>query len=295
MKKLEKKQKLKNLLQKKKQKNEIVTKSTIPLENNSIKVLDGRTRVSPSNTAEQELVVDKVVPEEVVENSKIAPKPTLKLSKLQQEHEARLESSKFRWLNETLYTKPSQESFQLFQNNPELYDIYHTGFSNQAGKWPLNPVDLIIKDLSRLKNVIVADMGCGNARLAQELRQFKVHSFDLHAGNEFITACDIANVPLPDQSCDIAVYCLSLMGTNFKQFLMEAFRILKKNGILKIAEVVSRMDANEFISAVQGLGFKLLKKRESSKMFILMDFVKDSNLKSGGPDPKLKPCIYKKR
>ena len=70
------------------------------------------------------------------------------------------------------------------------------------------------------------------------------------------------NVPLKDETCDIAVFCLSLMGTNLAQFLLEANRILKKDsGMLKIAEVRSRFGAKEtvglkrFIRGVQGLGF----------------------------------------
>ena len=40
---------------------------------------------------------------------------------------------------------------------------------------------------------MVADFGCGDAKLAQGVKT-KVHSFDLVALNEHITACDMANV-----------------------------------------------------------------------------------------------------
>ena len=47
---------------------------------------------------------------------------------------------------------------------------------------------------------------------------------------------------------DIGVFCLSLMGTNFPQFLKEANRVLLNGGILFIAEVMSRfIDVNEFV------------------------------------------------
>ncbi len=36
------------------------------------------------------------------------------------------------------------------------------------------------------------------------------------------------NVPLNPQSCDIVVFCLSLMGTNVADFLCEAHRVLKQ-------------------------------------------------------------------
>ena len=55
----------------------------------------------------------------------------------------------------------------------------------------------------------------------------RVHSFDLVAANERITACDIAHVPLGDATLDCAIFCLSLMGTDFVRFLKEAHRTLK--------------------------------------------------------------------
>jgi hypothetical protein len=51
--------------------------------------------------------------------------------------------------------------------------------------------------------------------------------------------CDMANVPLKSKTVDVAVFCLSLMGTNLADFLREAHRALKDVGILKIAEVRS--------------------------------------------------------
>lgn len=36
------------------------------------------------------------------------------------------------------------------------------------------------------------------------------------------------NVPLNPQSCDIVVFCLSLMGTNVADFLCEAHRVLRQ-------------------------------------------------------------------
>lgn len=95
----------------------------------------------------------------------------------------------------------------------------------------MNPVDLFIKDLQKRETKLeIADLGCGEAAIAQSLAtkpEVTVHSFDLVAGNEFITACDIARVPLPSLSIDIAIFCLSLMGTNFVDFVNEANRILK--------------------------------------------------------------------
>ncbi|RYG55970.1 methyltransferase domain-containing protein [archaeon] len=82
-------------------------------------------------------------------------------------------------------------------------------------------------------------MGCGEARLGATVPN-KVHSFDLVAANESVVATDISKVPLTNEAVDIVVFCLSLMGTNFMDFLKEGMRVLRPGGRLLIAEVQSR-------------------------------------------------------
>lgn len=64
----------------------------------------------------------------------------------------------------------------------------------------------------------MADFGCGDAQVAAEAAQ-RVHSFDLVAVAPGVTACNMADVPLPDASVDAAVFCLALMGTDYGAFL----------------------------------------------------------------------------
>eukprot|EP00529_Nitzschia_sp_RCC80_P027873 CAMPEP_0113479712 /NCGR_PEP_ID=MMETSP0014_2-20120614/21473_1 /TAXON_ID=2857 /ORGANISM="Nitzschia sp." /LENGTH=250 /DNA_ID=CAMNT_0000373063 /DNA_START=147 /DNA_END=896 /DNA_ORIENTATION=- /assembly_acc=CAM_ASM_000159 len=124
-----------------------------------------------------------------------------------------------------LYTTTSQESFERFKTNPELFSEYHEGFRSQVASWPLNPVTAIVRSLKKTCSgttkksggVICADFGCGDAQLAKDLlaipkTPFTVHSFDLVAKNKLITACDMANVPLNSKSVDVCVFCLALMG-----------------------------------------------------------------------------------
>ncbi|KAF9093506.1 25S rRNA (adenine645-N1)-methyltransferase [Mortierella sp. AM989] len=249
-----------------------------------------------------------------------------KLTKLQEQMKKTLAGGKFRFLNEQLYTTTGEEAFELFQSKPELFDEYHEGFRSQVEAWPQNPVDIFIAELRKMpKDTVIADLGCGDAQISQELKkQYKnVLSFDLVAKNDHVTACDIAHLPLEDASVDVAIFCLSLMGTDFLKFLKEARRVLKPNGQLKIAEVISRFtDVDAFVSALKSLGFQLKHSDSSNKMFILFDFVKpDPSLanssskknKKGSKKQKveeestleevddldgaslLKPCIYKKR
>lgn len=61
--------------------------------------------------------------------------------------------------------------------------------------WPVNPVDVIIKQLKKLPaGTIVADLGCGDAKIAHTLTKQKVLSFDLVAKNDKVVACDISKV-----------------------------------------------------------------------------------------------------
>jgi len=88
----------------------------------------------------------------------------------------------------------------------------------------------------------------------------------------------MANVHLDSNSLDCAVFCLSLMGTNTPDFIKEAWRCLKPSGTLMIAEVISRMSEKgklkdgPFIEGIERQGFKLIRRRILSKMFIMLDF-----------------------
>ena len=249
-----------------------------------------------------------------------SPKPPM--STLQKSFLERLTSSRFRELNEELYTQSSQRSFQQFTSNPELFEQYHVGFRKQVKEWPVNPIDVIYKKVvngwkkgrrenqvanekevktgdddndvgnmnddnkKQRKQMVVADFGCGDAKLAERLSAlridgtgsittaanqsqttatstsskkkkssanrnfssswcpFKIHSFDLvSGGNPLVTPADMSNVPLENESIDVGVYCLALMGTNVADFVREGWRVLKFGGVLNVAEVRSRLEA----------------------------------------------------
>lgn len=184
-----------------------------------------------------------------------------KLSALQNVMRKKLDGSNFRMLNESMYKTTGASSKQLIQENPELFNIYHAGYSEQVRRWPCNPLDDIIKYLSSQKpSLRVADLGCGEARLAKEAPQKNINSFDLAAANSSVTVCDIANLPLGESSVDVAVFCLSLMGTNYGDFLKEARRVLLPHGYVLIVEVASRFtnhDPRDFVTGVEALGFKM--------------------------------------
>merc|ERR1711982_63422 len=64
---------------------------------------------------------------------------------------------------------------------------------------------------------------------------------------------------------DVAVYSLSLMGTNVADFVREAWRVLKFNGMLRVAEVRSRFETAS-ISSGDEKRAKLKKRIKHSKI-----------------------------
>ena len=72
--------------------------------------------------------------------------------------ESKLKGSKFRWINEQLYTQSGNASLEMIQKDSSLFDIYHQGFREQVTLWPLVPVDVFIKMLKYVLLMISVNM-----------------------------------------------------------------------------------------------------------------------------------------
>lgn len=289
-------------------------KKNVPVENPKPKTTHNQQAGSPGETS--------------VKQTAVAQQPAKKLTPLQQKMQQKLHGARFRWINEQLYTTQSPQALELFKKQPEVFAEYHQGFRHQVEIWPENPIDTMVTEFKQrlLKplnvpgglpaeksgEIVVADMGCGEAELALQLSRvkgsskskkakFTTHSFDLAKGNDRITVADIANVPLPPMSCHLVVYCLALMGTNTIDFLKEGLRILKPRGEMWIAEIKSRFDDEDysnFIAVLQSLGLKHKSTDDSNKMFVRFEFTNMGKPKTQSELPEkplLKPCLYKRR
>lgn len=150
-----------------------------------------------------------------------------------------------------------------------------------------------------------------------------MHSFDLVATAPGVVACNMLALPLGAASVDAAVFCLSLMGTDYGSFLEEAARVLRPDGWLWIAEVQSRFVTGggeggsggqrsvlpAFLAALGVLGFVERRKDTSNTHFLVLELQRQCGGKGGGggtsggkggggrrPDwPPLRACQYKKR
>ncbi|XP_012216101.2 ribosomal RNA-processing protein 8 isoform X1 [Linepithema humile] len=229
-------------------------------------------------------------------------KQPAKILSLREVMMSELRASRFRFMNEFLYKNESTKSRLHFYNEPDDFIAYHEGYKQQLKRWPVDPLDSIISSIKKMPtHIVVADFGCGEARLASSVPH-KVHSFDFIALNKNVQACDIADyIPLSENSVDVVVFCLSLMGTNLDKYIIQANRVLKMNGILKIAEVGSRFEkVIDFFKSMSKFGFKITWADEyGTALFYYMDFKKVADIcmerREGFPPITLKPCLYKKR
>lgn len=209
-----------------------------------------------------------------------------KLTPLQAQMLSKLSGSRFRTINEKLYTTHSREAMQMIDESPSTFDEYHQGFREQVRSWPKNPLDRIVEmlDLTSVSSAkpgknktnpsstsnstvskftgkprarwssspLVVDFGAGEGGLAKKLvpKGLKVLSFDLLSTPDgWVKRQDSAAIgclPLPGYMdvddplslqrheaqnapgiVDVAVFCLSLMGTNWVHMILEAKRVLR--------------------------------------------------------------------
>ncbi|MCJ1411128.1 25S rRNA (adenine645-N1)-methyltransferase [Ptychographa xylographoides] len=283
-------------------------------------------KVSDHSRSKTQLVTEHGLLQRLTPDVTYSPNETLStLTPLQRAMREKLVSSRFRYLNQTLYTTPSTSSFDLFRQNPTFFTEYHEGFRRQVSVWPENPVDGFVRWIKKratsgvreaslgsqksqfkkktkgkqgkkeppkseiiesaaaagieplprnLKTGLctIADLGCGEGQLAKTLLSstnqmaagpvlikslnLRIHSFDLAAPSPHITVADIRSLPLPDASVDVSIFCLALMGTNWIEFVEEAWRVLRWKGECWIGEVGSRFATPKAIRVSHSVGNK---------------------------------------
>ena len=163
----------------------------------------------------------------------------------------------FSRMNSRWNQSSSGTTHQRLKENPEEWEQYHTLYRQARESWPVVPYEELIDWCRKRPHFVIGDFGCGEAKIAEALgEQQTVYSFDHVAINEAVTACDMAKVPLEDETLDVAIFSLSLMGENFTDYLREAHRTLRLDGQLHIVEAASRFrDVEAFVEGLKKSGF----------------------------------------
>jgi superfamily II DNA or RNA helicase len=151
-------------------------------------------------------------------------------------------------LHQRYKTLTSQHLREEFTANPELWHKYHEIAEANEQSFPADeiPRNRIIQELNKIetnRTKRVVDMGCGKADIAKYFAsdpRFQFTNYDHISSNDTVESCDIANIPLKDNSVEICILSLAMWGSNCKEYIREAYRILERNGELYIIEPTKR-------------------------------------------------------
>ena len=189
----------------------------------------------------------------------------------------------FSEMNRRWNVSHSETTAKRLAGDPQEWEQYHHLYREARKEWALVPFEEFIRWAEKRSGYSIGDFGCGEALVAKSLAgAHTVYSFDHVAINAEVVECDMAKVPLDDESLDVALYCLSLMGTNVSDYLTEAYRVLKLDGHLHIWEPTSRLgDLTAFKASLKALGFDLLSEVSEWK-FTHLHLLK--NAKGAAPD-----------
>lgn len=163
----------------------------------------------------------------------------------------------FTKINNRWYASSSDKTHARLEVNAEEWAHYHTLYREARKSWTVIPFEEEIRWLEQRDPLVVGDFGCGEAIIAERVgAKHEVRSFDHVAVNATVTACDLAAVPMGDGELDGAIFCLSLMGSNFTDYLREAHRCLRLDGWLHIWESANYFDdVAAFRAGLAKLGF----------------------------------------
>jgi len=148
----------------------------------------------------------------------------------------------FAKLNQKINIENSSTTHKRLLADPEEWEEYHRQYRDARKEWSVIPYEVWIKRINELSDrLVIADFGCGEAKIHEAIGS-RVHSFDHVSIDQSVTSGDMRNVPLADSSVDIAIFSLSLMGKNWKEYIVEAKRCLATNMYLFIADTTKAME-----------------------------------------------------
>jgi superfamily II DNA or RNA helicase len=185
------------------------------------------------------------------------------------------ELSEFNRRGKTTLSSTMNKEFNI---NPESWFKYHSLRRESMKDWSEIPYEYIAKKIKN-KNHKVADFGCGE-NLLKNFIPNEVISFDHVAIDESVISCDMSDVSkyLDNESIDVAVFSLALWGTNYKDYIKEAYRTLNWGGIIYISEPSKNYETEEeiekLINLIKDFGFEIVGGVEKRNKFIYIRGIK---------------------
>lgn len=88
--------------------------------------------------------------EEMLANKSLTIKQKFPQLALRDRMIIQLRASRFRFINEILYSNDSSQSKHYFKNDPDAFMAYHAGYKQQLEQWAVNPLDVIISSIKKL-------------------------------------------------------------------------------------------------------------------------------------------------
>jgi hypothetical protein len=147
--------------------------------------------------------------------------------------------------HQKINTEYSYTTNERMRKDPQEWLQYHRQLNEIRKLWSVDPLDVIISRLKIMSpRLRIGDFGCGTAKIMEELGSERVKSFDHVAINDKVIACDIKSVSkyVDDNSLDVIVFSLSLMGKNWRDYIAEAKRCLSTRGSLFIAVTTKELE-----------------------------------------------------
>jgi hypothetical protein len=192
------------------------------------------------------------------------------------ERERRINSelSEFNRRGKTLHSSTMHKEFF---DNPDSWYRYHDLRKSRMETWEEIPYEYIASKIKDKRDVI-ADFGCGENLFRKCVPNNQVYAFDHIAIDDSVIACDMRNTGLADETIDVAVFSLALWGTNYKEYIAEANRIMKRRGLIYIAEPTKNYETPEeqqkLIDILNENGFQILGNIENRGKFIYISGIK---------------------
>jgi len=219
-----------------------------------------------TETIEEETII--IIPKKSMKLKKSSTKP--KTETIEQKRErVKTEISQ---LHKKYKTMKSENLHKEFKENNELWNNYHEISEENEKSFPEHeiPRNRVITELNKIKTKrtkLVVDMGCGKGQISTYFsndNRFQFINYDHVSSNDTVISCDISNTPLDEDAVEICILSLAMWGSNCKEYVKEANRILESGGKLYIIEPTKRWsEQDENKNIIEG--------KEGSKMKSLLE------------------------